>query len=139
MLRKINFGAVAIAVLLTAVACAPKPPPGYEQLGTEVKLNEIKVYYLGVREAYKAARAEKKPDGTPLMDDASFLLAVKADEAYSAAWNRYLDLRIKKQDTVTDLVVVAESLRTLQGIVSQFAPGIMDDAPQILNDLLKIT
>jgi len=127
---------IVMAVVL--VGC-PKPPPGYEELSQEVNLNQIKGYYLGVREAYKTARREKKP-GTdqPLMDDASFLLAVKADEAYTAGWNRYLQLRREGREKPADLILVAANLKVLQGIVKQFAPDIMKDVPDLLGNILHL-
>lgn len=104
-----------LTLLLLTSSCAQKSlPPGYESLRQEATALEISRYYSGLREGYIKA----KQDGLITIDQ--FVLAVKADETFSAAWNTYLDLRREKKDTLAQWNIAISKLAIFEELVSKW-------------------
>jgi len=108
--------ATLLAVLLAACA-SQQLPKGYESLTAEANLVAVSQWYQGVRSAYVKARQ----DG--LMSGDQFVLAVKADQTATAAWNIYLQAVSAKTNTAQMWTVAINGLGVLEGLVRAWLPA----------------
>lgn len=108
--------AIVLAILLAGCA-AQQLPPGYESLKTEASLLEVGTYYQGIRAAYVQARQQG------IMPANEFVLAVKADQSFTAVWNVYLDAVQARRDTVQMWTAVVSNLGILEGLIRAWVPA----------------
>jgi len=115
--------------LLLAACASQQVPSGYEAIKTEANLLEVSKYFQGIRAGYVKARQ----DG--LMAPEQFVLAVKADQSFTAAWNVYIEAVKAKKDTVQMWTTVVNSLGILEGLVKAWVPDLIQKKPPMLMGL----
>lgn len=110
-------GLVLVAALLLGACAAKELPTGYESLRSEVSLVEGSKYIQGLRDQYIAARQRG------IITPDQFVLAVKADQTLSAAWNRMIAAVRAKSDSAAFWAEVIQATTTLENLLVSWIPN----------------
>lgn len=117
-MRQWRMVGVVVVMAMVLGACAAKDlPTGYESLRSEVSLVEGSKYIQGLRDQYIVARQRG------LITPDQFVLAVKADETLSVAWNRMVAAIRAKNDSAALWAEAIRATSTLENLLVSWIPN----------------